>query len=262
MSNVMARSSWQIMRDSVHALLMREIKTRFGANRLGYFWALAEPMAQALVMGAVFTLIGRSSVSGIPVALFIFTGILPFKMFSKLLPQLSAAVKANKPLLAYRQVSAIDPIVARVLLEVAIFIVAYVLIFGLMAWLGFNVIPHDLLALITASLLLIIGALGIGLLLCVGVSYWQDTTKVVSMVMQPMFFISGIFFAATMIPQQYWYLFSWNPVFHAIELSRDAFFVNYVTPIGSWFYLSVWALVSFTLGITAFYQNRMRFLTA
>ena len=103
-------------------------------------------MAQALVMGAVFTLIGRSSVSGIPVALFIFTGILPFKMFSKLLPQLSAAVKANKPLLAYRQVSAIDPIVARVLLEVAIFIVAYVLIFGLMAWLGFNVIPHDLLA--------------------------------------------------------------------------------------------------------------------
>jgi capsular polysaccharide transport system permease protein len=145
---------------------------------------------------------------------------------------------------------------------VAIFIVAYVLIFGLMAWLGFNVIPHDLLALITASLLLIIGALGIGLLLCVGVSYWQDTTKVVSMVMQPMFFISGIFFAATMIPQQYWYLFSWNPVFHAIELSRDAFFASYTTPVGSWFYLSVWALVSFTLGITAFYQNRMRFLTA
>ncbi len=262
MSKVIARNSWQIMCDSVHALLMRETKTRFGTNRLGYFWAIAEPVAQAAVIGAIFTLLGRNSVSGIPVALFMFTGILPFKMFAKLLPQLSAAVSANKALLAYRQVSAIDPIIARVLIEMATFVVAYLVIFSVMAWLGFDVVPHDLLALITASLLLIIIALGIGLLLCVAMSYWQDTSKIVGMVMQPMFFISGIFFAATMIPQQYWYLFSWNPVFHAIELSRDAFFVNYVTPIGSWFYLTVCALVSFTLGITTFYKYRMRFLTA
>ena len=261
MSGMASRSSWQIMCDSVHALLMREIKTRFGTNRLGYFWAIAEPVAQAAVIGLIFTLLGRSSVSGIAVALFMFTGILPFKMFAKLLPQLSAAVNANKALLAYRQVSAIDPIIARIIIEVATFIVAYIVIFSAMGWLGFEVIPHDILGVLMASLLLIIIAIGIGLMLCVAMSYWQDTGKVVGMVMQPMFFISGIFFAAPMIPQQYWYLFSWNPIFHAIELSRDAFFVSYVTPVGSWLYLSLCALVSFTLGIVTFYQSRMRFLT-
>lgn len=262
MSSIVPRSSWQIMCDSVHALLMREIKTRFGSNRLGYFWAIAEPIAQAAVIGAVFTLLGRNSVSGITVALFMFTGILPFKMFTKILPQLSAAVSANKSLLVYRQVSAIDPIIARIIIEVATFIIAYIIIFSVMGWLGFEVIPHDILGLLMASLLLIIIALGLGLMLCAAMSYWQDTSKIVGMVMQPLFFISGIFFAATMIPQQYWYLFTWNPVFHAIELSRDAFFVSYITPVGSWLYLSLCALVSFTLGIVTFYQNRMRFLTA
>jgi len=240
---------------------MREIKTRFGSNRLGYFWAIAEPVAQAAVIGAIFTLLGRSSVSSIPVALFMFTGILPFKMFTKILPQLSVAVSANKALLVYRQVSAIDPIIARIIIEVATFIIAYIVIFTVMGWLGFEVIPHDILGLLMASLLLIIIALGLGLMLCAAMSYWQDTGKIVSMVMQPLFFISGIFFAATMIPQQYWYLFTWNPIFHAIELSRDAFFTSYVTPVGSWLYLSLCALVSFTLGIITFYQNRMRFLT-
>ena len=255
-----SRSSWQIMCDSVHALLMREIKTRFGTNRLGYFWAIAEPVAQAAVIGLIFTLLGRSSVSGISVALFMFTGILPFKLFAKLLPQLSAAVNANKALLAYRQVSAIDPIIARIIIEVSTFIVAYIVIFSVMGWLGFEVIPHDILGVLMASLLLIIIAIGIGLMLCVAMSYWQDTSKIVGMIMRPMFLISGIFFAATMIPQQYWYLFTWNPIFHAIELSRDAFFVSYVTPVGSWLYLSLCALVSFTLGIVTFYQSRMRFL--
>ena len=261
MTALTTRSSWKIMCNTVHALLMREIKTRFGANRLGYFWAIAEPAAQAAVIGAVFTLIGRSSVSGIEVALFIFTGILPFKLFAKLLPQLSGAVSANKALLVYRQVSAIDPIIARIIIEVATFIIAYIVIFSVMGWLGFEVIPYDILALLISSLLLIIIATGIWLMLCVAMSYWQDTSKVAGMIMQPLFFISGIFFAATMIPQQYWYLFTWNPIFHAIELSRDAFFVSYVTPVGSWLYLSLCALVSFTLGIVTFYQNRMRFLT-
>jgi capsular polysaccharide transport system permease protein len=183
-------------------------------------------------------------------------------MFSKLLPQLSAAVNANKALLTYRQVSAIDPIIARVIIEVVTFMLAYLFIFSVMAWIGFDVIPHDFIALLTASALLIIMAIGLGLMLCVGVSFWQDTTKVVTMVMQPMFFISGIFFAATMIPQQYWYLFSWNPIFHAIELSRDAFFITYTTPIGSWEYLGLCALISFSAGIFLFYRHRTRFILA
>jgi len=256
-----SRTSWQIMCETVHALLMREIKSRFGANRLGYFWAIAEPVAQAAVLATLFTLIGRNSLSGIPVALFMITGILPYKVFLKLLLQLSAAVNANKALLTYRQVSAIDPIIARIIIEVTTFIMAYLVIISIMGWLDFEVIPANILALLMASALLVVFGIGIGLMLCVAMSYWQDTSKIVTMCMRPMFFISGIFFTATMIPQQYWYLFTWNPIFHALELSRDAFFIAYTSPIGSWEYLSFSALVSLTTGLGLFYNNRIRFIS-
>lgn len=257
----MARAALQIMRDTVHALLMRELKTRFGSSKLGYFWALAEPALQAGVMAIMFSLIGRSSLSGVAVALFVISGIMPFKAFSKTLTQLSSGISANKALFAYRQVSPIDPILTRLMIELATFFIVYIVLLGVMAWLGFDVWPQDLLALIAASLLLII--LGFGIALCMSsvLLYWQDATKMLAMIMTPMFFISGVFFCATMIPAKYWFLFTWNPVFHAIELSRDAFFVSYTTPVGSWDYLAFVSLSFVTLGLMLYRVNRIRFVT-
>jgi capsular polysaccharide transport system permease protein len=257
----MARTSIHIMRDTLHALLMRELKTRFGAKKLGYFWAVAEPAAQASIMAVLFSLIGRSSLSGVPVALFMISGILPFKFFSKLLPQLAQAVQANKSLFAYRQVTAIDPVITRLIIEAATFVVVYSIILTVMAWMGFEVWPDNLLALLGISGLLMVLGAGIGLILCSAVSYWEDTSKVVAMIMTPMFMISGIFFCATMIPAQYWYLFDWNPIFHILELSRDAMFASYTTPVGSWQYVGLWALVSISIGLMLYQINRNRFIT-
>ncbi|AGH81025.1 polysialic acid transport protein KpsM [Psychromonas sp. CNPT3] len=255
------RNSLQIMRDTVHALMMREIKTRFGSNRLGYFWAIAEPIAAVAVMGLIFSLLGRHSVANVPVVLFLFAAMLPFNLFQNLMNQLSSAVDANKALMAYRQVSAIDPVITRIIIELATYLVVYFIIFSFLAWFGFNVLPDDILKVLAASALLALLAIGFGLMLCVGMSYWQDCKKFTGIITRPLMYISGVLYCATMVPAKYWYLLDWNPIFHAMELSRDAFFSSYVTPIGSWGYLSLCSLVSFSLGITTFYLNRLRFIT-
>jgi capsular polysaccharide transport system permease protein len=255
------RTSLQIMSDTVHALLMRELKTRFGSSKLGYFWAIAEPAAQAAILATLFTLIGRNSITGVPVALFLISGVMAFKTFSKCVTQLAAGPSANKALYSYRQVSPIDPIVTRLIIEVATFFIVYFIILCAMAWLGIDVVPDDLLGLIAASILLIFLAVGLALCIAVAGVHWEDSNKLVSIIMRPMFFISGIFYCAAMIPSQFWYLFTWNPVFHAIELSRDAFFESYVTPVGSWAYLSVVSLSFNVLGLMLYRVNRIRFST-
>ena len=55
------RSQLKVLADSVFALTMREVKTRFGKNRLGYFWAVAEPCAQALILSLIFFFIGSKA---------------------------------------------------------------------------------------------------------------------------------------------------------------------------------------------------------
>ncbi|MAA72451.1 MAG: ABC transporter, partial [Bermanella sp.] len=160
----MARASLQIMRDTVHALLMRELKTRFGSSKLGYFWAIAEPVAQASILAIIMTIIGKSSLAGVPVALFLISGVMPFKAFSKTVTQLSNGISSNTALFAYRQVSPIDPILTRVIIELVTFFIVYIILLSVMAWLGLDVWPQDLLALIAASLLLV--SLGVGIALC------------------------------------------------------------------------------------------------
>jgi capsular polysaccharide transport system permease protein len=256
------RTSLQIMLDTIFALMMRELKTRFGAKKLGYFWAIAEPAAQASIMAIMFSLIGRSSLSGVPVALFMISGIMPFKFFSKLLSQLSGAVQGNKALFTYRQVSILDPLITRLIIEIVTYIVVFCIILAVMAWMGFNVEMQDFLAFIMVNVLLISLGFGLGILLCVAGAYWEDTTKVVGMVMTPMFMISGIFFTATMIPQKYLYLFDWNPIFHCIELIRQAMFVSYTSPIGDWQYVAFCALAANAAGLMLYQISRQRFITS
>lgn len=255
------RNSWQIMCDSVHALLLREVKTRFGANRSGYFWALFDPIAQVAVLASIFTFIGRDSVTGVPISLFLIVAILPYKLFAKLLPQLSAAVASNKALFGYRQVCPIDPVITRLLIEVVTFVVVYLLVMVGIGWLGLNALPNDLLLLIFITFLMICLSTGLGLMLCCATLHWEDTPKLLSLVLTPMFFISGVFFSATMIPPNMWFLFDWNPIFHFIELSRDAYFASYISPIGDIYYVGFLSLISLGVGMAMFQANRQKFIT-
>jgi capsular polysaccharide transport system permease protein len=261
-SERVSRTSLQILKDTVFALMMRELKTRFGAKKLGYFWAVIEPLAQVAIMVVMFSLIGRSSLAGVPVALFMISGIMPFRFFSKLLPQLASSVHANKALFTYRQVSIIDPLVTRLIIEVVTYIVVFCIILSVMVWSGIAVGMQDFLAFLMINVLLISLGLGMGIMLCVASAYWEDTNKIVGMLMRPMFLISGIFFTATMIPQKYIYLFDWNPIFHVIELIRQAMFVSYTSPVGDWQYVAFCALVVNAAGLMLYQVSRQRFITS
>ena len=172
------------------------------------------------------------------------------------------SVKANKALFTYRQVSIIDPLVTRLVIEVVTYIVVFCIILAVMAWIGFDIEMQDFLAFLMINLLLILLGLGMGILLCVASAYWEDTTKVVSMVMAPMFILSGIFFTATMIPQKYHYLFDWNPIFHVIELTRQAMFISYTSPVGDWQFVALCALVTNAAGLMLYQVSRQRFIAS
>ena len=261
-SQRISRTSLQIMSDTVFALMMRELKTRFGAKKLGYFWAIAEPAAQASILALMFSLIGRSSLSGVPVALFMISGLMPFKFFSKLMSQLASSVQANKALFTYRQVAIIDPLITRLIIEVVTYILVFCIILSVMVWAGFDVEMQDFLDFLMINLLLISLGLGMGVLLCVASAYWEDTNKLVGMVMTPMLMLSGVFFTGTMVPQKYHYLFDWNPIFHIIELMRQAMFVSYTTPIGEWQYVAFCALVTNAAGLMLYQVSRQRFISS
>ena len=53
--NQTPRTPLQVLRDVTFGLLIRELKTRFGSYRLGYAWALLDPL---LIIGAFSLIFG------------------------------------------------------------------------------------------------------------------------------------------------------------------------------------------------------------
>ena len=260
----MPRTSWQIMSDTIYALFFRELKTRFGSTRLGYFWALAGPALSSAIIAIFFTLLGRGSLSGVPVFMFMLTGFIPFGLYSSGVKNVSAALSANKGLLGYRQVTPMDPIITRFGIELITTLLVFLILAAFLGWLSVDILawmridawPDNFLGVFFALVLLALLALGIGLTLAIAELHWEGITQIYSLFSRPLIFVSGVFYAVTMIPEQYWFLLSWNPILHAIELVRDAYFVAYETPIGSWSYLLIWVVFTNLIGLMLYRVSR------
>ncbi len=257
LANNKQRSSLEVLKDVIFALFIREIKTRFGAYRLGLVWAFLEPMAFVLVISALRSIQSSGSLFGgeshsIPFPIFLMLGFIPYQMFSKLLTKGAAAVEANQGLFNYRQVRPIDAIWARTLLEILVYSGVMLIFIGLFWWFGFEAGIADPLRLIVVFALLSLLGGGIGMIICVGQLRFPELDKIVPLLTRPLFFISGLFFSLNDIPSQFHHYLLWNPILHAIELIRNACYPSYNADLVSMSYLASIALVTVFFGLAMY----------
>jgi capsular polysaccharide transport system permease protein len=260
--NQTPRTSFQVLRDVTFGLLIRELKTRFGSYRLGYAWALLDPL---LIIGAfsfIFGMRGSSGFGGAPAALFITAGYLPFLFFRNVVGKLQSAVSANMGLFCYRQVTPFATFVARFMLEMMVgMVVGCILVLGLI-WFGFDAIPADPLQVILIYLLLMVFSFSLGIVFCVICNLFQEADKFLHLLMMPLMFISCVMYPLISIPAQYLHWFLWNPLVHALELIRSGWIAGYSSPNVSWTYLFGVTLVLLTFAMSCYRLNHRRLIAS
>src|SRR5690606_15539444 len=137
------RSAFSIMKAVIFALLLREIRNRFGAKRFGVFWVFFEPTAHIVMMMTIFSLRGRSAGFGIEFPIFLLTGMVPFFMMRNIVFKVMEGVNSNRALFSYKQIKPIDTMIARAIIEITIYACVYViLLFILGFWLDNDVVHH------------------------------------------------------------------------------------------------------------------------
>ncbi|HDX8442184.1 ABC transporter permease [Aeromonas hydrophila] len=260
--NQTPRTYFQVLRDVVFGLLIRELKTRFGSYRLGYGWALLDPLLMIGAFSLIFGLRGHSGFGGAPAPLFITAGYLPFLFFKNVVSKLQSAVNSNMGLFCYRQVTPFSTFVARFLLETMIgVIVGGILVLGLL-WFGFDSIPNDPLLVIVIYLLLMTFSFSLGILFCVICNLFQEANKFLDLLMMPLMFISCVMYPLISIPVQYQHLFLWNPLVHALELIRSGWIAGYSSPSVSWEYLSGMTLLLLTFAMSCYRLSHRRLIAS
>lgn len=228
---------------SVHALFLRELKTRFGEYRLGYLWALLEPVAHMAVMLGILGYLMHRAMPDISYPLFFICGIVPYSLFSNVAIRSLNAMEANQGLFSYRPVHPIDAVLARTSLELLIQITCFAVLL-LSLWLLGEPMSFDGTPIaLTIWLALAVLSQGIGFIFMVLGSSFKAADKLLPILIRPLYFASGVMFPLHVIPPNYRWLVDWNPLLHAFELMRHALSPTYPLYGVSHAYLWLCALI-------------------
>ena len=221
MAQVLFRSRLQVWRDVLFAIFLREIKSKY-SDKFGIAWAVLQPLAFILILSFIRGRMDGDETHSMPTFVFMAYGILSVRMFLNVLKTSSKSFSAYKPLFAFRQVQPISAILAPSFLELItyFFVIFFLGIF--MYFLQIEIVMNNPLLVMFNLIILFFIALFLGTIFGIIQAYIPEFKKIQSMMTRPLFFISGIFFSLQDMPQEIWVWFLWNPILHAIELSRDA----------------------------------------
>lgn len=234
----------------VHAVALRETRTRFGAHQLGYLWALLEPVFWIATFGGMFWALGRLTPHGLELIPFLATGIIPYELVMKTSDRVSNSIEANRALLFYPQVQTLDLALARGGLEIATCIAVFAAIVG-----GYGLYVRELHVDDVLRVLLGMGLAGLlglalGLVLCASSVLSKSVDRIRGPLFRPLFWVSGLFFTADAIPLHIRRYLMWNPILHCVEIVRDGWFTGYRSSEASPAYVLVWIILLAFAGLT------------
>lgn len=255
------RSSWEIQRAVLYALVLREIRTRVGRHWSGIVWTLFEPLLHVLVIVLVFGYLRHIASPIMEFPVFLVSGLMPFFLFRNLAQRLTDAIDANRGLFSYRQVKPADTVLARGAVECLTWLAVMVLTLAVLQWMGLQAVPRQPLELFAVAAIIALLGGSLGLLLAV-VTHGRPRVRMVArMIYMPLYLLSGVIFSIDRLPPE---LISWlrfNPLLHLIDLSRNAFDPRHLLHQGvGWAYPSMFTLVLLALALALYWRDRQKFL--
>lgn len=227
-ANASLLRSLEIQRRVLHALLMREVITRFGRDNLGVLWLVAEPMLFTLGVATLWFAVGMQHGSAMPIVAFAITGYSSVLLWRNCATRCSMAIESNKGLLYHRNVRVIDVLLTRILLEVAGATGSFILLSAAFTWIGWMPLPSDPLRVVGGWLMLAWFGASLALLIGSGTAFSPIVERLWHPAAYLLFPISGAAFMVDWLPATLQDAVMLLPMVHGVELLRDGYFGNAV----------------------------------
>lgn len=222
----------------VSALMLRDIKTRFGATYFGFLVSMLIPLAHIGVVLTIFVLLGRRAPIGTDVALYLATAIVPFVIWSYTHQKVMQSFAQNRALTSFPIVKFNDILIARALVEMlnAVLVVCVVTI-------ALSMMVQDLFVSKLSSFflaLILSYALGISTGFLFGVfSVLAPAAMIAGFVIVPLYWAtSGVFFIPEGLPEQLRFALSVFPLSHVVDFGRSAFYPSYLSDYANLLYVN------------------------
>lgn len=259
----MKRTPFQIQKAVWLALILRELKTRFGGRLIGLFWVLLEPLIHIGVMlGLRVALRDRYVGVMIEPAVYLVVAMIPFFACRNMWMQGMSAVEANGGLLAYRQVKPLDAMASRWAMEGILYAFIFVMLSVGFAWWGYRYFPNEPLEFLGICALFAMWGISLGMISAV-VGHGRPGVKFfIRAISTPLYLMSGVLIPLSSFPHFLYEYLLWNPFLHLVELSRVHYFSTYIPHRGiNLTYPLCLGLGLLFTGAVLYHVNRIRLLS-
>jgi lipopolysaccharide transport system permease protein len=247
-------------RELLGIFVWRDLKVRYKQTVVGVAWAIFQPALTAAVYTLIFGRFAKFPSGDLPYPLFVYSGLLPMQYFASAVTQSSASVVSGVNLVTKVYFPRVLMPLSAVIVPVVDFLLAFVVLIGLMAW--FDIWPVNAVLAVLGSaflLLALVTALGIGLWLSAVNVRYRDVPYVIPVFLQVLPFLSGVPYTFESLPEKWQWILSLNPVTAVISGWRWTM-LNAEPPDPAKLALSVgMALVLLASGLFYFLRSEPRF---
>jgi len=243
-------------RELIMRLVHRDFVSRYKQTILGSVWYVLQPLFTSLMFVLVFSNIAKISTNKIPPILFYLAGSVCWGYFSGCVTNTAGTFLSNANLFdkVYfpRLVVPISQLIVNLIgfvMQMGLFLLLYVYFYikGAPITMGWRIIVLPMLLFQMAAL-----GLGVGCLVSAVTTRFRDLQVLLGFFMQLWMYASCVVYPLSIVPEQYRWMYSLNPMVFIIEAFRFAFMgqgtVDFAQIVTS-FIVSIIAVV---LGVTIF----------
>jgi lipopolysaccharide transport system permease protein len=210
-------------RELLIVLIFRDIQVLYKQAALGVAWAIIQPVFAVIIFSIIFGHFARMPSDGIPYPVFAFAAVLPWTYFAEAVRRCGTGLVADSELVRKVYFPRLIIPLAGVIAPMLDFVIAFVVLLCVMLW--FDVMPS--FRLLVAPPLLVISALlalAIGLWLGPINVRFRDVKYTLPFMLQIWMYATPIVYPLSIVPAQWKWLYSLNPMVGVVEGFRWAVF--------------------------------------
>jgi lipopolysaccharide transport system permease protein len=209
-------------RELFHILAWRDLAVRYKQTVIGVAWALIRPVLMMIVFTVVFGKIAKLPSEGTaPYAIMVFAAMLPWQFFSTALSESSNSLISNSSLISKIYFPRLIIPAASVITSFVDFLISFGILVVMMV--GYNYWPDWRFLSLPLFIALAFGAaIGTGLWLCALNVEYRDFRYIVPFIVQFGLYVSPVGFSSSVVPAQWRFLYSLNPMVGVIDGFRWA----------------------------------------
>jgi lipopolysaccharide transport system permease protein len=243
-------------------LAWRDILVRYKQTVIGVAWAVIRPLLSILIGAGIFGTLAKLPSDGVPYAIMVCAGTLPWFFFSSALSESAGSLVGNANLISKVYFPRMILPASAVVVAFVDFAISLVILAGLMIWYG--MMPTwRLCALPLFTALAFVTAMGPGLLFTALNVKYRDFRYIIPFVVQFGQFVSPVFYSTSAIQERFGdtgrIIVSINPIVGVIDGFRWAICGTTEMHWGSFALSSVLSLVFLVVGIKYFRHTERTF---